>query len=75
MPLKIDHHRPISETPLKWRFAGASMAHHWMLAWKLCDFLGVRINIARKPYVYVIFQGGGGPDPLSPPLGLPMACI
>ena len=33
MPLKIDHHRPISETPLKWRFAGVSMAHHWMLAW------------------------------------------
>ena len=28
MPLKIDHHRPISETPLKWRFSGVSMAHH-----------------------------------------------
>ena len=28
MPLKMDHHRPISETPLKWRFAGVSMAHH-----------------------------------------------
>ena len=21
MPLKMDHHRPISETPLKWRYA------------------------------------------------------
>ena len=28
MSLKMDHHRPISETPLKWRFAGVSMAHH-----------------------------------------------
>ena len=27
MPLKMDHHRPINETPLKWRFAGVSMAH------------------------------------------------
>ena len=22
MPLKVGHHRPPSETPLKWRFAG-----------------------------------------------------
>ena len=28
MPLKMDHHRPISETPLKWRFAGVSMVHY-----------------------------------------------
>ena len=26
MPLKMDHHQPISETPMKWRFAGVSMA-------------------------------------------------
>ena len=26
MPLKMDHHRPISETPLKWRFAGVLLA-------------------------------------------------
>ena len=25
--------------------------------------------IAKKPYIFVIFQGGGGsPDPLPPPL-------
>ena len=24
--------------------------------------------MAKKPYIFVIFQGGGGPDPLSPPL-------
>ena len=28
-------------------------------------FPGIRTCIARKP---CIFQGGGGPDPLSPPL-------
>ena len=28
---------------------------------------GIRTTIAKQPYVYVIFQGGG-PDPLSPPL-------
>ena len=22
--------------------------------------------MAKKPYIFVIFQGGGGPDPLSP---------
>ena len=24
MPLKVGHHRPSSETPFKWRFAGAN---------------------------------------------------
>ena len=24
-------------------------------------------SIAKKPYIFVIFSGGGGPDPLSPP--------
>ena len=23
-------------------------------------------DIARKPYIFVVFQGGGGPDPLPP---------
>ena len=27
---------------------------------------GIRTSIAKKPYSFVIFQGGG-PDPLSPP--------
>ena len=26
---------------------------------------GIRTNITKKPYIFVIFQGGG-PDPLSP---------
>ena len=31
-------------------------------------FQGIRNCIARKPYIFVIFHGGGGggPDPLSP---------
>ena len=33
LPLKTDYHRPASETPFKWRFAGGRMmAHHRMLA-------------------------------------------
>ena len=29
--------------------------------------------MAKKPYIFVIFQGGGGPDPLFPRLDLTMA--
>ena len=33
IPLKVGHHRPASETPLKWRFAGVPiMAQYRMLA-------------------------------------------
>ena len=36
-------------------------------------FQGIQTSIAKKPYIFVIFQGGGGgggggQDPLSPPL-------
>ena len=44
-------------------FAGVPMmVQHWMLAWKLCDFQGIRTSFAEKPYIIVIFQvwGGGG---------------
>ena len=30
------------------------------------NFNGIRTNIAKKSYLFVIFQGGGGPDPLYP---------
>ena len=30
-------------------------------------FQGIRTYIAQKSYIFVIFQGGGGPDPLPPP--------
>ena len=34
----------------------------------LLFFRGTQTCTARKPYIFVIF-GGGGPDPLSPPSG------
>ena len=39
-----------------------------MLAWQLCDFQGVQTSVPKKPYIFVIFQGGGGPSPLLLPL-------
>ena len=44
----------------KWRFAGVPIMVHLVALW----FKGIRINIARKPYIFVIFQGG--PYPQSP---------
>ena len=45
---------------VKWRFAGVPMiAHHGMLAWQLCDFKRIQTSISKKPYIFVIFQGGG----------------
>ena len=38
-----------------------------MLACKLCGFTGYPDTIAKKPYIFVIFKGGG-PDALPPPL-------
>ena len=26
----------------------------------VCDFQGIRTSIPKKPYIFVIFQGGGG---------------
>ena len=37
-------------------------------------FKGIQTSIAKKPYIFVIFQGGRGLDPLSPPLDLRMLC-
>ena len=48
----MGHHRPASETPLKWRFAGGP------------TMLGIQTSIVKKPYIFVLFQGG--PDHLSP---------
>ena len=36
-------------------------------------FQGIRTSIAKEPYIFVIFQGGG-PDPLSPHLDPHMIC-
>ena len=37
-----------------------------MLAWQLCDFQGIRTSIAKKPYIFVIFSGGGVWTPCPP---------
>ena len=42
------------------------MAQQWMLDWELCDFKGIRTSIAKKPYIFVIFQGGGGAEVQTP---------
>ena len=62
IPLKVGHLRPARETPLKWRFAGVPM----MAKLGNCEFYWIRTCIAQKPYIFVIFQGGGV-DSLPPP--------
>ena len=37
-------------------------------------FQGIWTSIAKKPFIFVIFQGWGGPDPLSSPLWM-STCI
>ena len=64
--LKAGHHRPASETPFKWGFAGRSlMAKYWILAWSFVVFQWIWISIVKKPYFCDL---SGGPDPLPPPL-------
>ena len=76
IPLLTGHQRPASETPFKWRFAGGPMiAQHGMLAWYFVIFQGIPTSIAKEPYCFVIFQGGGGPVPLPPPPLDPHMCI
>ena len=40
-----------------------------MLAWQLVIFQGIRTSIAKKPYIFVIFQEGGWSGPPCPPPG------
>ena len=68
------HHQPASETHLN----GVSQVGRlwpniecWLGSFVI--FQGIWTSIAKKPYIFVLFQGGrGGPDPLFPPLDLPM---
>ena len=67
-PPKVGNYPSASETPFKWRFASEPIiAQRWMLTWQLCDFHGIRTSITKKPYKFVIFQGGGF-EPPAPPL-------
>ena len=67
IPLKSGHHRPASQTSLN----AVSLVCRWwpnMEYWlgSFVIFQGIRTSIAKKLYIFVIFQGGG--DTLSPPL-------
>ena len=58
IPLKVGHNRPARETPLKYHTLNAGLV-----------LQGIRTSIAKKPYIFVIFQGGGGVSgPPVPPL-------
>ena len=70
IPLKVGHHRPASETPFKWRFAGGPMMAH-IVCWpgSFVIFQRIWTSIAKKPYIFVILQGGSGPPCPPPPSG------
>ena len=54
--------------------SGPLMAFHWLAddapalnaGLVAAIFQGIRNCIARKPYIFVIFHGWGGPDPCPP---------
>ena len=58
---KFGHHRPASRRHLN----GVSLAERWwpnIECWlgSFVIFQGIRTSIAKKPFIFVIFQGGGG---------------
>ena len=69
MPLKTGHYWPASEMPFKWWIAGMLMMAQ---LGSFVIFQGIRNSTAKKPYVFVIFSGGGGLGPPVPPLDLCM---
>ena len=60
---------PNTTIRLKGCFTGGPMIKCWLGSFVALQ--GIRTSIAKKPNLFVIFQGG--PDPLSPLLGPPMA--
>ena len=65
---KYHYKRAINGPPAKRHLNGVSLACRCWPNFKCFAFFqGIRTNIAQKPYIFVIFQGGGGggPDPLS----------
>ena len=82
VPQAKRHLRPSSSPPAKRHLNGVSLVGRWwpnidwMLAWLLwefCEYQGSRSSIAKKPYIFFYFSGGGGTDPLSPSLNPRMA--
>ena len=71
MQLKSGHHWHISETPFKWRLNGVSLVFRWwpsIESWlgSFVVFKGTWTSIAKKRYIFVIFQGGGSGPPVPP---------
>ena len=65
IPLLAGHHRPASETPLKWRADDGPTLNAGLVAlWFLRGSVPV---LLRNPIFLWFSGGGGGPDPLSPP--------
>ena len=69
-------------SPGKCHLNGVSLASRWcpnIECWlgSFVIFQGMRTSIAQKPYIFVIFQGGGGSGPSVTHLDPPMyhACI
>ena len=56
MPLKAGHHWPTSETPLNVvSLAGQWWANTECLLVSFVVLQGIQANIAKKPYIFVIF--------------------
>ena len=55
---------------VEWCFAGRPIQGLWpnTKCWfgSCVIFQGIRISIDKKTYIFVIFQGGGGPYPMFP---------
>ena len=72
IPLDEGHHRHSSEKPFKWPFAGEPMVV-LTLDVGLAIFHGIRTNIAKEPYSFVIFQRTGGVQTLDPHMIAPIS--
>ena len=51
IPLKMGHHRPAIEMAFRWRADDGSTLNAGLI------LQGIRISIAKKSYIFVIFQG------------------
>ena len=66
----MGYHLPASETPFKWRFPGGPMmAQHCCWLGSFVIFHGIRTSFAKKPHIFVNFQGGRGVPPPCCPSG------
>ena len=64
MSLKVGHHSPASETPLKWRFTGVAIMapiEYWLGSFVI--FRGSGSILLGNPIFLCFFQGGGPPVP------------